>query len=490
VRYASAPAKEGEDYRPLAGAEDAVEAFMRNKGATGDILKTVLSAASVVPKEGGLVSQGSVDRTVYDHAGYSGKEDLEPRLVSQEPEPSTDAPCGLVSYPSADPDTYLGTSDHYTAQQKPKPAKIPEEPEDEADQEPADQAPPWPGQEWDPASAWNPMMPGMMPPWGGMMTPEMMGMMPPPMDPAMYAMWYQHTMMQQAWAAQNMMGMPANVPPYPAPAYAALGADQIEEETIGIPGNVWKLAKTSSGSRRVQDALDAADDIKRMEIADEMKTHVREAYRCPHANHVIQKCITTMPPVHTGFILVELNEGPGCAVKVARHKFGCRVLQRLFEHCSPEQVQWIVEELLLEAVELSKHAYANFVLQHVLEHATDEHKTELVALLTLQVATVAEESNGSAVLQKAMEHANDEAKVKLSHALISQPDLLAKMACSRHGHLTAKKALEVAEEAQRNEALFALRTHEDTLKSSRYGRVLFRYLEEKREEQDATPTAA
>jgi hypothetical protein len=125
---------------------------------------------------------------------------------------------------------------------------------------------------------------------------------------------------------------------------------------------LWKMALDSKGCRLFQKALeDAPSDVARSALASSLRTHIWEALRSPNANHVVQKCIGTMRSRDFQFIIDEiLQEGGGGAIKAAQHKFGCRVLQRLFEFSSPTQLDAIVEELLSQALPLCKDMYANF----------------------------------------------------------------------------------------------------------------------------------
>ena len=51
----------------------------------------------------------------------------------------------------------------------------------------------------------------------------------------------------------------------------------------------------------------------------------------------------------------------------ARHKYGCRVLQRLLEHARHDQLNGLVDALLAKAIPLSRHYFATYVMQHILE---------------------------------------------------------------------------------------------------------------------------
>merc|ERR1712139_585287 len=99
-------------------------------------------------------------------------------------------------------------------------------------------------------------------------------------------------------------------------------------------------------------------DAERVALAFEMHSRVWEALRCPNANFVLQKFICVLRPQASQFILDELRKA-GFS-KAARHRYGCRVLQRLLEHCGAEQLQPLVEDLLLDASALCRHVYGHY----------------------------------------------------------------------------------------------------------------------------------
>lgn len=248
---------------------------------------------------------------------------------------------------------------------------------------------------------------------------------------------------------------------------------------LSIQGHVWSLATDHAGTRSVQQAFDEAScDDDRVTLAAELRTHVWEALKCSNANHVIQKCISTMRPGDSQWIIDELLQaGPGAASRAAKHRYGCRILQRLFEHCSPEQMHTISEDLLLDAVPLCSHLFAKYVMQHLLEFGTVNHIERLTWTLTEHAVSLASDGSGCAVIHKALESSSGSAQVFLVNALLQQPGLLADMACSRHGHLASKLALQLADTPHRLAAVSELVTQQDKLKFSRYGRVLFGFVQ-------------
>lgn len=53
-----------------------------------------------------------------------------------------------------------------------------------------------------------------------------------------------------------------------------------------------------------------------------------------NGNHVIQKCIEKVPPQMVQFIVEAFDNQ---IFHLSTHPYGCRVIQRLLEHCSEQQ---------------------------------------------------------------------------------------------------------------------------------------------------------
>jgi len=253
-----------------------------------------------------------------------------------------------------------------------------------------------------------------------------------------------------------------------------------EEVPLDLKGQVWTLARSAKGSRDVQQALDDTDsDDVRVVLASELRTHVWTAIKCRHANHVLQKCISTMRQQDFQFIIDELLHmgGPMAVGTAARHRYGCRVLQRLFEHCSSTQLEGIVENLLLDAVELCTHTWGVYVMQHLFEHGAESHIAKLSQILTEHAATLGADELAPSVFSKAFTYASSEDRIALAHELIAQPVLLSTMGCLRHGYVAVKEVLDLVDHQARWCAIDDLRSQMHVLMSTRYGRRLAELVE-------------
>jgi len=245
-----------------------------------------------------------------------------------------------------------------------------------------------------------------------------------------------------------------------------------------LQGQVCALSVDQHGCRLVQRVLAAVDDRGKETIANELKGHVKEVLESPHANHVLQACIQDMRPPRMRFVIVELNHW-GRPPALARHRYGCRILERLIEHFDPYELEYIVAEILKESFELIKHVYGNFVMQHILEHGLREQRQQIINALLLDLNGAALDQHACSVLDKALSYGNLDDQRKLARALLSEPGLLgsepgllAAMAGSRGGFAATQRLFQVVEGSDLAEARHQLGLAAADLQKTKHGKAL------------------
>lgn len=65
-------------------------------------------------------------------------------------------------------------------------------------------------------------------------------------------------------------------------------------------------------------------------------------------------------------------------LQLSTHPYGCRVIQRILEHCAEEQVQVVLDEVHAHIGDMVMDQYGNYVIQHILEHGKPESKSKIV----------------------------------------------------------------------------------------------------------------
>lgn len=140
---------------------------------------------------------------------------------------------------------------------------------------------------------------------------------------------------------------------------------------------VWDVARTYLGTRILQKAMEVcAADTKKV-LLKGLETNVWAACCSPHANFLLQAGIRWMPvDVWQHFVLPELT---GHYVEAAKSDFGCRVLQRLIEHCDYKDLKPLIDEVIGDKPilrELIQHRFANYVVKHIFEHDSEEGRQQ------------------------------------------------------------------------------------------------------------------
>jgi len=212
-----------------------------------------------------------------------------------------------------------------------------------------------------------------------------------------------------------------------------------------FPNLTLQLAFDARGCRKLQSALDLADDAGRTAVAQQLKGHICDATNSPHANHVLQRCIELLRPCSVEFVLKEL-EGWGAPGNIARHVYGCRVVERLIEHFPPKWIAGLLDSILDEASALCRHTFGNFVIQHVLEHGTREQRQRIVDALCEDLGCCAMHEHAGGVLDKALTYGALEDQRDLAQKVLSCPGLLSSMHAARGGTgLAAQRLLKVVD---------------------------------------------
>src|SRR5699024_7478797 len=120
---------------------------------------------------------------------------------------------------------------------------------------------------------------------------------------------------------------------------------------------------------------------------------------------------------------------------LATHPYGCRVIQRILEHCSstqnrdiindpamhPENVAQlnVLKELLASTEQLVQDQYGNYVVQHILEHGRKEDKCEIIRHLHGKILLFSKHKFASNVIEKCVEFGSREDRQLILEEIVS-----------------------------------------------------------------------
>lgn len=211
-------------------------------------------------------------------------------------------------------------------------------------------------------------------------------------------------------------------------------------------GNEVRLSLAGQASCRVvQKLLEVLGGILRDLLVTRLLSHTLELLESPHGNHVLTKIIEVIPrPGLEAFIArLELHG----AWAVARHRFGCRVVERLVEHGTEQQMCRLMDQWVLHAEELSRHQYGNFVIQSVLEHGSPDRRQSILQQLLPGLPQLATHRTASHVVQQALNHVSPEGQRAMAGALLQRqpPHSLPEVAASRYGSYVVEELCSVVQ---------------------------------------------
>jgi len=203
---------------------------------------------------------------------------------------------------------------------------------------------------------------------------------------------------------------------------------------------------------------------------------VCDALESPHAHHVLQRIIELMPPSSVSFILRELQSKWSPAF-VARHRFGCRVLERVIEHfpaCphAGAELAYFLESILQDAATHCYHSFATFVMQHILEYGSMDQQRAIVNSLCCDLWRAALDMHAVGALDKALSFQPFEDQVALASAILDSEGLLTRMALTRKGLPVARRLLRVIDGANLEQARRQLSGDAAKLARSKGGKAL------------------
>ena len=78
------------------------------------------------------------------------------------------------------------------------------------------------------------------------------------------------------------------------------------------------------------------------------------------------------------FIMNEVLEN---TINISCHPYGCRVLQRVLEHCTSTQRNRALDAISRCHRDLLDDQYGNYVVQHVLKYGRDSDRESILALI-------------------------------------------------------------------------------------------------------------
>eukprot|EP00798_Chlamydomonas_sp_ICE-L_P024818 gene24818-10468_t len=263
-------------------------------------------------------------------------------------------------------------------------------------------------------------------------------------------------------------------------------AEQRMKVVSAVKGHVLTLSLQMYGCRVIQKALEVLLAEEQVLLIAEMDCQVMRCVRDQNGNHVVQKIIECVPTVHIQPLLDNLLQ---CVVQLSSHPFGCRVIQRILEHCQDKAKRGVVmDEIFKATCQLSQDQYGNYVIQHVIQHGSADERYKIVTELAPQIVPLSMHKFASNVVEKCLVHCNTVERDVLIKSMLGSvkedaeevtvgsdgmpvgEDPLQQMMKDQFGNYVVQKVLEVCDERQREVLLGRVRAQLHALKRFTYGK--------------------
>ncbi|KAJ6830831.1 pumilio-like protein 1-like [Iris pallida] len=248
-------------------------------------------------------------------------------------------------------------------------------------------------------------------------------------------------------------------------------ATQVRELASQLNDHVLALSLQMYGCRVIQKAIEVVNLDQQTKMVAELDGHVMRCVRDQNGNHVIQKCIECIPQEAIQFIISSFYDQ---VVTLSTHPYGCRVIQRVLEHCDDPKTQQIVMDEIMPCVcMLAQDQYGNYVIQHVIEHGKPQERSAIIKKLAGQIVKMSQQKFASNVVEKCLTFGGPVERQILVNEMLGSTDEnepLQAMMKDQFANYVVQKVLETCDDQQRELILSRIKIHLNALKKYTYGK--------------------
>jgi pumilio RNA-binding family len=109
----------------------------------------------------------------------------------------------------------------------------------------------------------------------------------------------------------------------------------------------------------------------------------------------------------------------GRVKELSMHPYGCRVVQRILEHCTNEQKGPVLEELRVCCRELIQDQYGNYVIQHMIQHGWETDQAVLMKEVHSKLLEYSQHKFASNVVEKCIQFADKQNRDEMIWTIIN-----------------------------------------------------------------------
>jgi pumilio RNA-binding family len=199
-------------------------------------------------------------------------------------------------------------------------------------------------------------------------------------------------------------------------------ADMKSEIRNTLESEMLQLSLQMYGCRVVQKALEALPEGELPQLLMEFHHNVLSCIHDQNENHVIQKCVevinarakkaTALGDHGRAKFLTEqiefiINDVLVNTKTLSCHPYGCRVLQRILEHCEKTKKTAVLDEICKAHRKLLDDQYGNYVIQHVLQFGRQSDRDSILHIVVENgLLGLSRQKFASNVVEKLLKYGN------------------------------------------------------------------------------------
>lgn len=266
-----------------------------------------------------------------------------------------------------------------------------------------------------------------------------------------------------------------------------------------LVGKMVELSSHMYGCRVVQKAIEKVKDSELVELLSEFHDCALSCIHDQNGNHVIQKVVEVISS-RSKIYQAESNEkAPSVSkeldfilncvkdnvVALSCHPFGCRVLQRILEHCIESQKALALDSIQGYLRTLLDDQYGNYVIQHVLQYGRKSDRDIVLDIIVENgILGLARQKFASNVIEKLLKYGNSSHRNAIVREMLNVVDdksvetgkcsIVLLMVRDAYANYVVQTTLDVVPEGEEKELLIAeLRANATKLVSI----IIFSYLD-------------
>jgi len=201
-----------------------------------------------------------------------------------------------------------------------------------------------------------------------------------------------------------------------------------------MKGDGLTLSMQMYGCRVIQKAIETLPTERVLELVKEFHGHVVTLIEDQNGNHVCQKLIEVLSSKaktmtsdgrnhYSDSIEFIVEDVLRHIARLSCHPYGCRVLQRMLEHCIPPQKERVLDQIAESRHILLDDQYGNYVIQHVLQYGRIQDREGILKLVLQRengVLILSRQKFASNVVEKLLKYGTTNQRLRVLTEMLKE----------------------------------------------------------------------